>query len=271
MATEQIHSAERTKFSRLLREPTVHFFAIAAAALLGQRLVTGDPRTIEITPALEADLLRRFHDQLSRPPTRAEAQAFMAGWKAEEALYREALREGIDRDDPAVRNLLVNKMRERLLLRARLREPTPAELQQFLEQHRDGFAAPLLYEHEYVTFPRSAAQERAKYARELTAGATPASLGLRSTVANVDRARIEQDLGPGMAEKIARLPPGQWQELDTPDRLLLVKLSRIQGGLPEPDVLQGQLEAAWKADAARKALEQATQAVTQRYHFEEKR
>ena len=81
-----------TRLGRLVREPTLHFFALAAAILLGQRLVAGDPRTIEITPALKADLLRRYQDQLNRPPTSAEAEAFMAAWKADEALYREALR-----------------------------------------------------------------------------------------------------------------------------------------------------------------------------------
>src|SRR4051794_3946624 len=89
--------------ARLFREPTLHFFAIAALVLAGHRFFSGNPRTIAVTPALKADLLRRFHDQLNRPPTSAEADAFLAAWKVDEALYREALREGLDRDDPTVR------------------------------------------------------------------------------------------------------------------------------------------------------------------------
>jgi PPIC-type PPIASE domain len=261
-----------SKLPRLLREPTLHFFVIAALVLLGQRLAQGDSHTIELTPALKADILRRFQDQLSRPPTPAEVEAFLSSWKAEEALYREALREGIDRDDVAVRNVLVGKMRERLLLETRLPEPTEADLKEYLERHRDQFEAPLIYEHEWVAFPKQSPmgeRERAKAKQQLSAGATPAALGLRSTAANVDRARIEQELGPGAAEQIARLPPGQWQELETRDRWLLVKLIRVHGGLPSAEQLHARLVAGWKGEVAQKALAEATRRVAERYRVEE--
>jgi hypothetical protein len=246
---------------------------LAAALLGGQRLVMGDPRTIVLTPALKADLLRRYQDQLSRPPTSAEADAFITAWKGDEALYREALREGIDRDDPTVRNVLIGKMRERVLLGMRTPDPTEADLQQYLERHRGQFEAPLLYEHEYVVFPKAepgAMQERANYERKLVAGATPAALGLRSTAANVIRSRIEQEFGAEVADRISRLPLGQWQELETSDRLLLVKLIGIQGGLPPPEVLHAQLVAGWKGEMEQKALAGAIRAIADRYRFEEK-
>ena len=273
MATQPIDSARTSVLLRLLREPTLHFFAVAAAALLVQRLIVGDAQTIELTPALKADLSRRYHDQMGRAATPAETEALLASWKAEEALYREALRERLDREDPTVRNLLIGKMRERLLLQTPQREPTEAELQQFLEQHRADYELPLLYEHEYVVFPKSepgAEQQRAKYERQLVAGATPASLGLRSTVANVNRERIEQEFGPAVAEKVRSLPTGQWHELETNDRLLLVKMNGIQGGLAAPAVLHEQLLGGFQAARAQKVVEQATEAVTRRYRFEEK-
>jgi hypothetical protein len=274
MTTPPRTDREKTmKLSRLLREPTLHFFAVAAAALLVQRLVVGDPRTIELTPALKADLLRRYEDQLSRPPTSAEAAAFIAAWKTDEALYREALREGIDRDDPTVRNVLTAKMRDRLLLQTRLREPSEGDLQQYLAQHRDEFEAPLIYEYEYVAFPKrepGAAEQRAKYERQLAAGATPAALGLRSTAANVNRERVEQDFGAEMAEQLRRSLVGQWHEFETADRLLLVRLLGVQGGLPEPEELHARLVAGWKGAMAQKALAEATRAIAARYHFEER-
>lgn len=246
---------------------------LAAAVLGAQRLVVGDPRTIVVTAALKADLLRRYQDQLSRPPTGAEADAFIAAWKSDEALYREALREGIERDDPTVRSVLISKMRDRLVLELRTPEPTEAELQQYLAQHRDQFEAPLIYEHEYVAFSKAepgAEQEREKYQRRLSTGATPASLGLRSTAANVNRERIEQEFGPALADTIAHLPLGQWQPLATGDRLLLVKLIAITGGLPAPEVLHAQLVAAWKGEQERKAVAKATRVIADRYRFEER-
>ncbi|HEX2674415.1 MAG TPA: peptidylprolyl isomerase [Polyangiaceae bacterium] len=272
MATPPIESAKPSAFLRLLREPTLHFFAIAAAALLIQRARTGDVQTIALTPALKADLLRRYQDQMGRAPTAADTDAIVANWKSEEVLYREALREKLDRDDPTLRNLLVGKMRERLLLQKQLREPSEAELQQFLEQHRADYEIPMLYEHEYVVFPKQlpgAEQQRAEYERKLVAGATPASLGLRSTVANVNRERIEQEFGPAVADQIRSLPTGQWRELETNDRWLLVKLNGTQGGLAAPALLHQQLLAGWKGMQAQQVVEQATQAVMQRYRFEE--
>jgi hypothetical protein len=263
---------ERIRGARLWREPTLHFFVLAAALLLGHRLVAGNPRTIVITAAQQADLLRRYQDQLNRAPTRAEADAFLAAWKGDEALYREALREGIDRDDPTVRTVLIGKMRERLMLQTRLPEPTEADLRQYLGQHRDEFETPLMYEHQIVVFPRSdpaASQKRAQVERRLAAGATVASLGLRSIAANVTRDRIEQDFGPAVAEQICRLPIGPWRQLETADRLLLVQMIGVQGGLPPPEILHARLVAAWKAQLEQQALARATRAVAARYRYEE--
>jgi len=273
MVTQPIESAKPSALLRLLREPTLHFFAIAAAALLIQRALVGDAQTIELTPALEADLVRRYQDQMGRAPTPADTDALVANWKSEEVLYREALREKLDRDDPTVRNLLVGKMRERLLLQTQLHEPTEAELQQFLEQHRADYEIPMLYEHEYVVFPKQqpgAEPQRAEFERKLVAGATPAALGLRSTVANVSRERIEQEFGPAVAEQIRSLPAGQWRALETNDRLLLVKLNGTQGGLAPPALLHEQLLAGWKAAQAQQVIEQASKVLMQRYRFEEK-
>lgn len=260
------------KATRVARDPTLHFFALGAMLILVHRLVAGDPRTIVITPALKADLLRRFHDQLGRDPSRAEADAYLQLWKADEALYREALREGIDRNDPTVRNVLIAKMRERALLETRIPEPTESDLQQFLEERRAFFEAPLIYEHEFIAFDKrqpDAEQKREIAASKLNTGATIESLGLRSVAANVNRQRIEQEFGPEAAAEVCRLPVGQWVPIDTADRLLLVRMIRIEGGLPSPEVLHERLVAGWKASVGQKLLDAATKRITERYRFEE--
>jgi hypothetical protein len=66
------------------------------------------------------------------------------------------------------------------------------------------------------------------------------------------------------------LPVGQWRELQTADRLLLVKLNGVQGGLAAPEVLREQLRAGWKGAMAEKTVEQATELLGRRYRFEEK-
>ncbi len=268
---ERGDAAQKTMWARFLREPTLHFFVLAALVLFSQKLATGEARTIELTPQLKADLLRRYQDQHGRPPTSAEAEEFIALWKTDEALYREALREGIDLDDPTVRTVMIGKMRERVLLQTRIPEPTDADLREYLEQHRSEFETPLIYQHMYVVFPKGpvAAAERERVQPKLAAGATPASLGLRSTGASVNRARIEREFGPEVAEKVIHLPKGEWSELETEDRLLLVKLIQVQGGLPPREELRARLVSAWKGAKQRQAAADATRALVDRYRLEE--
>ena len=267
-------SDKSLQLSRWLREPTLHFFLAGAALFLAHRLVMGDPRTIVITPALKADVLRRFEDQLGgRRLSESEAEALMENWKVEEALYREALREGLDREDPAVRGVLIAKMRERATLQTRVPEPTEAQLQQYLAAHREDYESPFIYEHEYIVFPKSEAdaeQKRAEAERQLKKGATVASLGLRSTAANVDRARIEQEFGPDVADQITKLAPGEWHELESTDRLILLRMIGKQGGPPPPEVLHARLRAAWQVEISDKALARATKEVADRYRFEDR-
>ena len=258
--------------TRLLSEPTVHFFMIAAAVFLVHRLIAGDPRTIVMSPALRSDLVRRFQDQLGKQPTDADIDAAIQGWKIDEALYREALREGLDRDEPMVRTILINKERERAALEAPVPEPSESELDQFLAKHRDLYVTPLVYEHEYVVFPKNgpaAEQQRAKYERALKAGATPATLGLRSVAANVRRERIEEEFGPELAKQICSLPIGEWQPLESEKSLILVRMIRIEGGPPNPELQHQRLVLGWKAEMQAKATERAAQAIEARYRFKE--
>lgn len=263
---------QSSHLARLLQEPTIHFLVLAALILAIQRVIVPDPRVIVITPALKADLVRRFQDQLSRPPNSAEIESYLRAWKRDEALYREALREGIERDDLSVRTLLISQMRERALLATKVPEPTELELQQHLEQHRAEFEAPLVYEHEYVVFAKNepgAEQRLTKYKRELENGATTSALGLRSVAANVNRERIEQEFGAETTERVRRLPIGKWEVLETDDRFILVRMIHVEGGLPDAPVLHERLVDAWKAAMGQKAIDRASQAIVDRYRFEE--
>ena len=269
--------------ARLVREPTMHFFALAAALLAVQQLVAGDGRTIVVTPALTADLVRRLQDQMGRAPSQEEADAAIEAWKTDEALYREAVHDGLDRNDPTVRSVLIGKIRERALLQTRIPEPTETELDEYLAAHRAQFETPLIYEHEYVVLPKSEratasakgltqrpAAERAGYITQLRAGATPASLGLRSTAANVDRERIEQTFGSEVAEKITHLPLGQWQEVEDRDHWLLVELIAVRGGLPPAEALRAQVTAALMSERQQQAVAKAVRSISERYRFEDR-
>src|SRR5207247_1822018 len=113
----------------------------------------GAPRTVVVTPALKAEVSRRFQDANGRTPSGPELAAEVHKWEIDEALFREAQREHLDRDDPGIRSILADKMRMRAAFELPKREPTDAELDAWLAAHRSLYEAPPRYDFEFVAFP----------------------------------------------------------------------------------------------------------------------
>jgi hypothetical protein len=259
---------------RLLREPTLHFFALGALLFLLHHLIVGDPRTIVVTPGVRAAVARRFQDHAGRPPTPAEAEAALADWKREEALYREALREGLDRDDATVRGVLVDKMRARAALEAPRHDPTDAELEQWLADHRASYDSPPRYDLEWVVFPRSqpaSAQQRDAWERAVRGGADPKGLGRPIFGATVTADDARERFGYGLSERVRSLPLGAWQRDESPQDLLLVRLSRVEGGPATLNEVRPRLAADYALAARDQTVARAAQAIADRYRYEERK
>ena len=262
-----------SRTGRLLREPMVHFFLLGAGVFLAHRIVVGDPRRIVMGAGLRPDLERQVRDQLGRPPTPDELTAAMQTWKRDEALYYEALRLGLDRDDPLVRNFLVDRIREHLWRQAPTPEPTDGDLDRWFAEHRGLYEKPLVYEFEYAVFPRSdpaAEKQREQRARALNAGATPASLDLRTVVAKVERDGIEAELGKEAAAGIVALTIGTWRLFENTQRLILARMIGIEGGLPAPAALRERLLVDCKMAMQQQAVQRAVDTIVDRYRFEER-
>ncbi|MCW5890894.1 MAG: peptidyl-prolyl cis-trans isomerase [bacterium] len=89
--------------------PALHFLAIGAALfVLGGGLARDAPA---VSAPRRAALRAEFARQTGRPPSPAEEAALVDRELDEEILHREALARGLDRDDPAIRARLVEKMR----------------------------------------------------------------------------------------------------------------------------------------------------------------
>jgi len=258
----------------LAREPLVHFFLVGALLFLAHRLVRGDARTIRLGPGQAADLARHLRDQNGRIPTPAEQAAALAKWKLDEALYREALREGVDRDDPDVRTVLVDKMRARAMAAAPRRVPTEGELATWLQTHQALYERPLQYDLAWIPFPKAtpgAARERASFAAALKSGAEARFLGRPLYEAKLTTDDLRTRFGPAVAAEVSKLARGSWQPLESDAELLLVRVGEVEGGLPDDRELRPRLLIDWTAEAQRLAAEQTLEAIARRYRFEERR
>ena len=260
--------------ARVASEPTVQFFFLGALLFLAHRLVAGDARVITVTPGVRAEVARRFRDRSGRPPTPPELENELRAWKRDEALYREALRDHLDRDDAAVRTVLADRVRARAALAIPRREPTQADLDRWLAAHRSMYETPRRYDYESVAFPKSqpgAAIQRDRYEQALAGGANPRALGRPIVGGNLTAEDLGQRLGPALAAQIERLPVGAWQRLESGDDLLLVRLDAVGGGMPDPAELRKRLVTDWSFAERQRAVDQAVQAIVDRYRFEEGR
>jgi len=265
-------SAPKRGAARFLAEPIVHFFVLGALLFVAHRLVVGDPRVIVVTPGAKADVTRRFRDTHQRPPTAAELDEALGAWKREEALYREALRERLDRNDATIRTVLADRVRARAAVGAPPPEPTTAELDEWFAAHRSLYETPRRYDYSTVAFPRTdkaAAAAREKYEVSVKGGADPRTLGRPIIGGNLTAEELRERVGKDLAAVIASLPVGQGKRFENEKDLLLVWVNAVEGGLPSQDELHKRLVADWLYAEHTRQTDQAVQAIVDRYRFED--
>lgn len=212
---------------------------------------------------MKAELARRFQDEVGRAPTAAEAEKALTEWKRDEALYREALRQGLDRDDRAIRTILIEKLRAQALREVSKRAPTETELRDWLAARQFLYETPRRYSLEWFALERErtdAAAARARLASSLVANLRPSHLGAPLYGATLTEAEARARFGAGVAAQLPSWPLQVWVEGESAQDLLLLRVNEAQGGLPPWEELRPRLEVDWlaarqRADAA-KALDE---------------
>jgi len=259
----------RNRARLLLAEPVVHFFALGLLLFVAHRVFVGAPRTVVVTPGVRAELARRFQDANGRAPNGDELAADVHKWAIDEALFREAARDQLDRDDPGIRSILADKMRMRAAFEVPKREPTDAELDAWLAAHRALYQVPPRYDFEFIAFPKTDAHAREQidsFDRAIKDGKNPASLGRPVIGGNLTAEDLKARVEPELADGIPRLSPGGWQRIETAKSLVLARLKRVDAGTPPRE----QLVADWKRATEKEAVDRVLQrTVLDRYRFEE--
>jgi hypothetical protein len=92
--------------------PLVHFLWIGALLFAADRFLAAapPPDPVAIPPARIEELSALFMAHSGRPPDDAELEGMLLAEVNDELLYREARRQGFDRDDPVVQQRLVRNM-----------------------------------------------------------------------------------------------------------------------------------------------------------------
>ena len=203
---------------KFIREPLVHFLG-GALLIFAFFWATGsdrDPADYAISidesdiARLEASWIQNFR----RPPTQQELDGLIDQEIAEEIYYREALRLGLDKNDPVIRRRLFTKMRFLDGEEAENLAPADAVLQQWMDEYPDRYALPPLYDFDQIYLGQISAAQASDRIEQLKDGAEPAayaqSISLPAAVKRAGTDEIARQFGDRFAGQLEKLEPGIW-------------------------------------------------------------
>jgi hypothetical protein len=265
--------------NRLLREPLLHF-AVLGAALFGVYRVVAprgsDTSAIAISSDQIVSMAEQFRSVWQRPPTREELEQLIAARVHDEVLYREGLALGLERDDPVVRNRVRQKV-EALAEDASTAVPTDAELQAYLDAHRQQFVRPAALSFEQVYFDparREATLESdVGRAREALRAGRPAAGDPTLLPPQMERALpadIQAVFGAEFEAAARSLPAGPWSEpIRSSFGLHLVRVTaRTESSAPMLGEARDAVLREWSRARSVEARERFYASLRERYSIE---
>ena len=131
-------------FSKLLKEPLLHFLLIGAGLFflysqLNSDEEASDTQQIIIDKSKVEVLSTAFEEENGIPPTQKEIQKLLENNIREEILYHEAISQGLDKDDRVIRHRLAQKMTYLFEDVSMLDEPSDEVLKAYLQENPEKF------------------------------------------------------------------------------------------------------------------------------------
>jgi len=256
----------------LVKEPLLHFLAIGAALfLLFEFAGSGSGSTsnrIVITPGQIEYLATAYAKTWQRPPGEAELKNLIDEWVREEIAVREAMANGLDRDDTVIRRRLRQKIEFLAEDSAELAPPTEQEMQAWLTAHSEALRVEPRVALRQVYLNR----QRRGAAAQADASAILAKLNAAGPAARIDQLGdatmlpqefdlaplpdLDRVFGAGFARRIEALSPGSWAgpiESSYGLHLVLVR-ERVDGAMPSLASVRPLIERELIADRRKKQL-----------------
>ena len=276
--------------SRLGRvDPLVWFLAAGLGLFLSLDAVglgAEDERVIEVDAAKLAAFLARQGGEagvpdLTRLPP-ADLRALVRRYVREEALYREALALGLDREDSAIRRRLVQSLEFSLEASGGPRSdkpPSEAELRSLFVAQRERHVENPTISFSHVFFDKrrrgTAAAEAARLARSAVVNGDWLALGDRFPYRREYGAATEDvvagELGRDAARRLFAMAPdgGRWQgPIESEIGFHLVRIeARTAAREPTFEQVRGDLAKALAEARRREALDKATARIVGEYEL----
>lgn len=265
----------------LLHEPLLHFVGLGLLlfAWFEWRGSGSGSSRIVITPGQLEHLASGFARTWQRPPTEAELDALVNDHVREEIATREAVANGLDRDDTIIRRRLRQKLEFLVEDAAEQAPPTDAELRRWMDEHPDAFRTEpqVTFEQVFVSAARRGRRARDDAERILARlhAAGPASgaarLGDPSALPTELRLaplrEVSLTFGEGFARILETVPAGGWAgPIESAYGLHLVRVRElVAAGPPDLAAVRSRVEREVVTERRRRALDEVYRRLLARY------
>ena len=210
-------------FSALLRDPLFHFLAFGLLLFLAVELFLGDDQEdvhsnrIVVSEERKNQLVAQFSNTWQRQPTETEMSGLIDTFVLEEVYYREALKLGLDKNDPLIRRRLQQKLEYLQEDIASFEDPDEDQLATWYLQHKDRFASQRRYTFQQLLLKPEDSKKLNEIIRSLNNGNIVAAdvnaSGLMETNNTALNAQmILNRFGESFAKQLTQLTPASdWQ------------------------------------------------------------
>lgn len=210
-----------TPLARILREPLLHFAVFAVILFVVYAILNDDapPPPSQDAILISQDdaraLAQQFAGVWNRQPVQEELDTLIASYVDEEVLVREALKLGLDRNDPVIRNRLRQKMMFLAESESQTLVPDDTVLEQHLQANPERFSNPGQITFQQVYLGETPSQEAVRQSSALLAdGQDPAQVGANTLLPVAMEAALPQQVdrlfGTGFFESMAQVADTEW-------------------------------------------------------------
>lgn len=250
----------KTAINRVLRDPLLHFVAIAAvlygAMALSEPSAQEQRTRIVIDAAVQRDLSDTFVSLRGVRPTEADMERLIKRYVDTEALYREALALQLDHGDEMIRSRLIQRLQLMVNSGLIIEDPGEAVLRPWFEERIERYSAPDRVSLELVLMNADAGDARA--AADAANAPDADRPGPVQNLAMRPRPQVETMLGAEFVGSLLAGETGRWQAVEAPSGWQIGRVTAFTPGAPatfearQKDVLDD-----WR-EAERRRLARAT-------------
>jgi len=214
---------------RALREPLLHFLVLGAL-IFGLNAVIAPPippeRIITLTPEIKKQIVDAFTKDRGHAPSPEELKPLLDTWMLNEITFREALAQGFDKGDEMIRERLTQKMSLLIFSNVTVPDPTPAQLQDWLDTHRARYDVP--ERMSFFEVPSMSKAEAEATLKLIDAGKEPESVRLRAhTFEDRPVGSLKGAFSDDFIAALKASPLHKWGVLPSGDAWHIVRLEAV--------------------------------------------